>query len=110
MRDENEMWKVMWITEDTFIWAEDENYSMGHDFLSSYEIQRVTFTTLNSEKHLLLLAKDRSSASPPVGASSVFLACCDNKQLLQTKVETLAQPLCAICWSQPCAVVGKSVA
>jgi hypothetical protein len=71
--DENQMWKVLWITEDTLIWAEDVNTSMGDNFLINHGIQRATFTTLSGERSVLVLAKLRStSTSLPPSASHIF--------------------------------------
>jgi hypothetical protein len=71
--DGNQMWKIMWLTEDTLIWVENVNTSMGDDFLSHYAIQRATFTTLlSSERSVLVLAKPRMSSSLPASVSRIF--------------------------------------
>jgi hypothetical protein len=69
---EGEMWKLMWITEDTLIWVEDENNELDLEEMVDYAIQRTTFTATSGETHELVLATDKESASLSVGASSVF--------------------------------------
>jgi hypothetical protein len=71
--DGNQMWKIMWLTEDTLIWVENVNTSMGDDFLRHHAIQRATFTSLlNSERSVLVLAKPRMSSSLPASVSRIF--------------------------------------
>jgi hypothetical protein len=68
---EDGMWKVLWIAEDTLMWAEKENSRMTMDLTYKYATQRVKFTVPSGETHVLVLAK-RSSQAEPVGGSSIF--------------------------------------
>jgi hypothetical protein len=72
--DEGEMWKIIWITEDTCIWVEGENNVL--DFLiemDAFASQRATITAPSGETHqLVVLAMDTESLSLSAGASSVF--------------------------------------
>jgi hypothetical protein len=73
--DEGEMWKILWITEDTFIFVvEDENSRMDFDLEEDYSFQlSATFTTPSGGTHKLVLAIDtRESSSLTAGASSIF--------------------------------------
>jgi hypothetical protein len=70
--DEGEMWKIMWITEGTFIWLEDENTGVHVDLLEDYVIQGVTFTAPSGETYELSIARNIESASLSAGASSIF--------------------------------------
>jgi hypothetical protein len=67
-----EMWKVLWITEGTFIWFEDENTAVDFNLLEDYAIQRATITASNDERYDLVLAKNMDSASLSAGVSSIF--------------------------------------
>jgi hypothetical protein len=71
--DEGEIWKILWITEDSLIWVEDENNRMDSDLLEDYgSQQRAPLTAPSGEIHELVLAICRESESVPAGASSVF--------------------------------------
>jgi hypothetical protein len=81
--EEGEIWKVLWIAEDTLIWAEKENSRMGNDLMSTYATQRVKFTVASGQTHVLVLTKHVSHVlllahishipiSLPVGGSSIF--------------------------------------
>jgi hypothetical protein len=96
--DGNQMCKVMWITKDTLIWAEDVNSSMGQDFLRKYAIQRATFTTLSGERHALFLAKKRNSPSLPASATSIFWRAVTTSNCFKVKVNQ--QSLVGL-WSGP---------
>jgi hypothetical protein len=69
---EGEMWKLLWITEDTLIWVEDENNELDLEEMVDYAIQRTTFTATSGKTHELILAIEKESMSLSVGASSVF--------------------------------------
>jgi hypothetical protein len=69
--DEGEMEKIIWITEDTFFWVEDENTQVGFDQVHTDGIQRATFTTTSGETHILILAKAGATATVN-GAFNVF--------------------------------------
>ncbi len=69
---ENQMWKILWITRNTLMWAEDATTLMGDDFLNNYAIQRATFTTRSSDRSVLVLAKPRTSALLPANVSLLF--------------------------------------
>jgi hypothetical protein len=60
--DEGEMWKILWITDEKFIFVEDENNLMDFDIQNEYEIhQRAMFTTKSGETHELILAIDQNA-------------------------------------------------
>jgi hypothetical protein len=68
-----EMWKILRITNDEFIWVEDENTAMENDSrLYRYAIQRATFTVPSGETHILVYAKLANSESLVAGTSSIF--------------------------------------
>jgi hypothetical protein len=65
-----EMWKVLWITEDTFIWV---NTQMNFVLLVQHQVWRATFTATNGQTQVLALAMTNTfSSSLSAGASSVF--------------------------------------
>jgi hypothetical protein len=74
--DEGEMWKIIWIAEDTFIYIEDDNSNgvddQGFNFLGYCFAEYATFTSTSGEEHVLILATLLNSASLLAGASSVF--------------------------------------
>jgi hypothetical protein len=71
--DEGEMWKVLWITNDTCIWVEDDNTAVGNDTLGlNCAIQRATFTATSGETHVLVLAVIPGCSLLSAGASGVF--------------------------------------
>jgi hypothetical protein len=65
-----EMWKILRITKDTFIWVEDENTAVGNDLADIHAIQRATFTAPSGETHIMVHAELADSASIVAGASS----------------------------------------
>jgi hypothetical protein len=69
---EGEMRKILWITNDTFIWVGDGNNGVDFDLLKDYAILRVTFTAPSGETHELVLAEDWESCSLSTEGSSVF--------------------------------------
>jgi hypothetical protein len=87
--DEGEMWKIMWITEDTFIWIEDENTAVAQEFdqLEDYAIQRVTLTAPSGETHILAHAMDMYSAPLSAGESSVFWHAVTTSNCVKLKLE-----------------------
>jgi hypothetical protein len=75
MGGEGEMGRILWITEDTFLYVEDddndqEEFIMNH--LGYHKVEYATFTLPSGETHVLILAKLVDSASLLTGASSVF--------------------------------------
>jgi hypothetical protein len=66
--DEGEVWKVLWITDDAFMWVEDVESALP----SNYAIQRATLAAPSGETHGLVLADVRNSKLLSVEASSVF--------------------------------------
>jgi hypothetical protein len=70
--DEDVMGKIIWITEDTLFWIENENTEMELDYRVR-PIQRATFTTTSGETHHLVLANYYCDTGPlSAGAFSVF--------------------------------------
>jgi hypothetical protein len=70
---EGGIWKVLWITEDTFIWFEDEDNEVNLDQIeATFAMQCATCTAPSGETHEIILAKLEPSASLSAGASSVF--------------------------------------
>jgi hypothetical protein len=108
--DEDAMMKLMWITEDTIIWVEDENTLMdfGHALEDEYHIRRATFTATSGETHELVLAADVESAFLPACRSvQHFLACNENKQLCETKIGKLVQLFFLLGSLHPLAISGS---
>jgi hypothetical protein len=71
--DEGEMWKALWITDNTFIWVEDEYTEMDFDQLEYSAILRASFTTTCGERYDLVLAMGYTeTASLSAEAYSVF--------------------------------------
>jgi hypothetical protein len=69
--DEGEIWKLLWITENTFICVEGE-YTAVDDQLENSAILRATFTAPSGETYDVVLAVDKESASLSAGASRIF--------------------------------------
>jgi hypothetical protein len=70
--DDGEMWKILWITEDTLIWVEDEFAQLVFEEMEYYAFQRASFTAASGETHTLVLAMKRESSFLSAGASSAF--------------------------------------
>jgi hypothetical protein len=72
--DEGEVSNFLWITEDTFIWVEDENTRTDFKYLleNGYQIGRAALTAINGERHVLGLAKTTESFPLSAEVSSVF--------------------------------------
>jgi hypothetical protein len=89
--DEGEMWKILWIAEDTFIFVEDENNRLEYDLHDDYEIeQRAKFTAPSGETHELVLALDQESSSLPAGASSLFWHALAANNFLKLQLELMS--------------------
>jgi hypothetical protein len=88
--DEGEIWKLMWITEDTFICVEDDFTELEFDE-EDYAIQRAFFTATSGETHELVLAKYMASASLSAEASSVFWHAVTTSNCVKLRLEH--------CWS-----------
>jgi hypothetical protein len=71
--DGREMWKFLWITEDTLLWVEDGNNGVNFvNLMQDYAIQQASFTAPSGETHVLFLAMKRGSSSLSAKASSIF--------------------------------------
>jgi hypothetical protein len=51
------MWKVMWITENTLVWVEDEYIGLNFDLTQDYAKQQASFTAPSGETHNLFLRR-----------------------------------------------------
>jgi hypothetical protein len=72
--DEGEMWKCLWITEDTLMWFEDDNNYVDFDRLKDYAFLRASLAAKSGEVYNLILAKKNmdSPSSLPGGAFNIF--------------------------------------
>jgi hypothetical protein len=87
--DAGYMGKVLWITENTFIWVEDDKTTVEFEKLGCRAMQRATFTAISGETHALVLAKAVNSASLAVGASSVFWHAVSTSHCVKLKMEPM---------------------
>jgi hypothetical protein len=87
--DESEMVKILWITEDMFIWVEEDNNKEEFEELGDYVIERATFTATSGETHDLVLAKVGSSVSLSAGVSSVFWHAVTTSKCVKLKLESM---------------------
>jgi hypothetical protein len=87
----------MWITENTFIWVEDENTELEFDeLLYNVAYQSATFTAASGETHDLVLAKIRNSGSLSPGVSSVFWHAVTASNCVKLKLERSSFGLCSL--------------
>jgi hypothetical protein len=89
------MRNIMWITEDTFIWLEDENTLVYFDMLEEQAIQSATFTSTSGETHHLVLARGRTYGSLPVEVSSIFWHAVTTSKCVKVKLENINK--CELC-------------
>lgn len=69
---EFEVGKITWITDDTFMWVEDDNNGVDFGQLGGEYAYFATFTVPSDETHILILATLGNSASQSAGSCSVF--------------------------------------
>jgi hypothetical protein len=87
--DEGYMGKIIWITEDTFIWVEDSKTTVEFEKLECRAMQRATMTSISSEIHALVLAKAVNSLLLSAGASSVFWHAVSTSHCVKLKLEPM---------------------
>jgi hypothetical protein len=90
--DEGEIWKLLWITENTFICVEDV-YTEEHS-----AILRATFTATNGETHeLVVLAIETESTSLAAEVSSVFWHAVTTSNCVKLRLEHWSSWFIVLC-------------
>jgi hypothetical protein len=86
--DEGETFKILWITDDTFICVEDGNHAVESTALvEDYDIQCALFMAKNGETHVLVLAKIDVFASLSAAASSIFWHAVSTSNCVKLKLD-----------------------
>jgi hypothetical protein len=93
-RDQGGMGTMIWITEDMFIYVEDDNISTEAEFgpLRHLAVQSAVFTSTSGETHdLVLLARVGIGYSEPlsVGATRVFWQAVTTSKCVKLKLENM---------------------
>jgi hypothetical protein len=91
--DEGELGKILWITEETFIYIEGDDYDSEQGeflyWLGYYHVQHATLTLPSGETQYLFLANLVDSASLLTGASSLFWHAVTRSKCVRLRLERM---------------------